>query len=63
MERAFELARSGETRQTQDIIAALKREGYSTAQIEGPALKRQLVTLIKAARSEKAEIRVAGPNR
>ena len=52
MERAFELARSGKPRRTQDVIAALKREGYTTEQIQGPALMRQLVTLIKAARSD-----------
>jgi hypothetical protein len=54
MERAFELARSGRPRGTTDIIAALRREGYSTEQIQGPALKRQLVTLIKATRSDPA---------
>jgi hypothetical protein len=51
LERAFELARSGRPRRTQDIVAALSREGYATEQIEGPVLKRQLLNLIKAARS------------
>src|SRR5271166_5006751 len=55
LERAFELARSGQPRRTQDIIAALRREGYSTEQIEGPLLKRQLLNLIKAARSESSD--------
>jgi hypothetical protein len=51
LERAFELARSGGPRGTEEIVAALRREGYSTEQIHGPVLKRQLLNLIKAARS------------
>jgi hypothetical protein len=52
MERAFELARSGQHRRIQEIIAALRREGYSTAQIQGQGLRRQLLALIKVARSQ-----------
>jgi hypothetical protein len=55
LERAFELARSGRPRRTQEIVAALRREGYSTEQIEGPVLKRQLLDLIKAARSASSD--------
>ncbi len=52
LERAFQLARSGSVAGLTDIITALKRDGYSTNQIEGPHLKRQLAKLIKAAREE-----------
>jgi hypothetical protein len=50
LERAFQLARSGEVSGLSEIVKALKGEGYSGNQIEGPALKRQLASLIKAAR-------------
>jgi hypothetical protein len=52
LERAFHVAKSGRLRRIQDVIASLKREGYSTAQLEGPSLRRQLSNLIKAARQE-----------
>lgn len=48
--RAFQLARSGSVAGLTDMIASLKREGYSAGQIEGPPLKRQLADLIKASR-------------
>jgi len=50
LERAFQLARSGEVSGLSEIVKALKGEGYSANQIEGPALRRQLANLIKAAR-------------
>jgi hypothetical protein len=50
LERAFQLARSGRVTGLAEIVAALKRDGYSASQIEGPLLKRQLAYLIKAAR-------------
>ena len=52
MERAFDLARSGEASNVTDIITSLKREGYSADQIQGASLRRQLAALIKSARSE-----------
>jgi hypothetical protein len=52
LERAFQLARSGRVAGLTDIISSLKRDGYSTNQIEGRVLKRQLSDLIKAARKE-----------
>ena len=45
--RAFQLARSGQPNRIKDIVTALRREGYSTEQIAGPALKRQLLNLSK----------------
>ena len=50
LERAFQLARSGDVAAISDIITSLNREGYYASQIEGPLLKRQLTDLIKAAR-------------
>jgi hypothetical protein len=50
LERAFQLAKSGEVAGLTDIVTSLNREGYSGSQIEGPLLKRQLSDLIKAAR-------------
>ena len=55
LERAFQLARSGRVAALTDIITSLKRDGYSSDQIEGPLLKRQLVDLIKAARAARYE--------
>jgi len=51
LERAFDLARSGRVAGLGDIIASLRRDGYSSDQIEGPLLRRQLADLIKAARA------------
>jgi hypothetical protein len=50
LERAFQLARSGECGTVQVIRERLKREGYSTMQIVGYSLTRQLRGLIAAAR-------------
>jgi len=50
LERAFQLAKSGEVAGLTEITTSLNREGYSASQIEGPLLKRQLANLIKAAR-------------
>ena len=35
-----------------EVVTTLDREGYSTNQIQGPLLKRQLTGLIKAARPQ-----------
>jgi hypothetical protein len=51
LERAFQLAKSGQVSGLTEIVKALRREGYSANQIEGPALKRQLAALIKTART------------
>jgi hypothetical protein len=50
LERAFQLARSGQVAGLTEIVTSLNREGYSGSQIEGRLLKRQLADLIKAAR-------------
>jgi hypothetical protein len=49
LERAFDMARSGQFRTAGEIAQAVKREGYVDGQLEGPALRRQLAALIKSA--------------
>jgi len=51
LERAFQLARSGQVTNVKDIKAQLKREGYDLGQIIGSVLIRQLQRIIKAARN------------
>jgi len=53
VERAFELASSGECHQISDILTRLKREGYGDARrhLDGAGLQRQLRELI--AKSER----------
>jgi hypothetical protein len=50
LERAFQLARSGRISGLREMVKTLRDEGYLAYQIEGPALKRQLADLIRAAR-------------
>jgi hypothetical protein len=50
LERAFELANSGNCENIADIKKALKSEGYSDQQITGRALGKQLTELIRQAR-------------
>jgi hypothetical protein len=52
LERAFQLAKSSDYATVEAIKLQLKREGYSTAQVTGGALRAQLAGLIKAARSK-----------
>jgi hypothetical protein len=49
LERAFQLARSGSYASLDDIKKRLKAEGYSTEQITGGALSKQLRVLIQTA--------------
>jgi hypothetical protein len=51
LERAFELARSGDCAGLSEISRCLGHEGYSSLQIEGPVLKKQLARLIKEAKA------------
>ncbi len=50
LERAFQLAKSGDYTSVTDIKKRLGAEGYSVAQITGRVLSKQLDALIKAAR-------------
>jgi hypothetical protein len=55
LERAFQLARSGQVLTVSEIKTSLGREGYSTNQLDGPSLKRQLTGLIRARRLDDIE--------
>jgi hypothetical protein len=50
LERAFQLAKSGTCVSVPDLRKKLKAEGYSTNQITGPTLNKQLLALIHLAR-------------
>jgi hypothetical protein len=50
LERAFELARSGECATVSDVKLRLKQEGLSISQLEGPSLARQLREICAAAK-------------
>jgi hypothetical protein len=49
LERAFQLAKSGECASVGELRKRLKEEGYSVQKIVGRSLSRQLEALIKAA--------------
>ncbi len=49
LERAFELARSGQYTTLSQLKHAVVAEGYDRKQLEGGALGRQLSALIKSA--------------
>ncbi len=51
LERAFELARSGECATISEVRKRLSDEGHSAQQIEGPSLVRQLRDLIDRSRA------------
>jgi hypothetical protein len=49
LERAFELARSGQCRSTAEIFQALRKEGHDPRMIVGPVLMRQMRELMREA--------------
>ena len=51
VERAFELAASGECANIEELQRRLKREGHglATAHLASPSLRKQLMTLIREA--------------
>lgn len=49
LEMAFELARSGEFSNLDLLERRLRDQGYSTAQLDGPSLRRQMRELMVAA--------------
>jgi hypothetical protein len=51
LERAFQLARSGDYTSVENIKKQLSLEGYSATQVTGKTLMKQLVALIRAART------------
>jgi hypothetical protein len=54
IERAFQIAKSGEADSMRDIRRLLKREGYRDAHIEGLSLSRQLRRLMRDAKASRA---------
>jgi hypothetical protein len=54
VERAFELARSGQFGTIKDVCQRLEQEGYSAKQIEGPILEDQIRELIRGAAARSA---------
>jgi hypothetical protein len=60
LERAFQLARSGQVASIDDIKKRLKREGYEEKAVDGgPLLAGQLKKLIFEARKRKGDRKVA----
>lgn len=53
LERAFELARSGDYASVSDVKDQLKLEGFSAAQVTGPSLTKQLRELCVASAAAK----------
>jgi hypothetical protein len=54
LERAFQLAKSGECRSVDEIRKKLSSEGYYAAQVTGKGLQRQLQGIITAALTAKS---------
>ena len=54
LERAFELARSGEFRSVAHIRARLRLEGYDSWAVQGRALQQQLKAIIADSRRLRA---------
>lgn len=57
IERAFELARSGKCQTIKEICDQLNREGYSSQQVTGPSLFKQLRAMISDATGRVAKDR------
>ncbi len=51
LERAFELARTGEYLRLADITKQLRAEGYAVNQLEGGSLRKQLRLICTAAQA------------
>ena len=49
LEKAFQLARSGDCPSLGYLLKKLKDEGYDTSQVQGKALRKQLSQLIEDA--------------
>jgi hypothetical protein len=52
IERAFQLSESGKFSSVPQILKALRAEGFSTNQIEGPLLRKQLRERMAAAQAK-----------
>lgn len=60
LQRAFELAQTGKYLNVLEIIKRLKAENYNAEQVQGPALKKQLIQLIE--KSRKSNDGTRGPS-
>jgi hypothetical protein len=54
LERAFQVAKSGNAASMDDIRRLLKNEGYPVDCLDGPSLRRQLTTLMTDAKARAA---------
>jgi hypothetical protein len=54
LERAFQLAESGRCSTVEEIRRVLSNEGYSSAQITGSTLVKQLRELMRAAEEQRS---------
>lgn len=54
LERAFELARTGKCFNVGEIIIQLKSERLNAEQVEGAALKKQLMQIIDSKNKERS---------
>lgn len=61
LERAFEMANSGQCHGISDIVKGLKAEGHGAQQIEGESLRRQLRAICVRAVKERTEASQVGP--
>jgi hypothetical protein len=52
LERAFDLARSGQFGSVQEIKKKLRAEGFYADQITGPSLSKQLTALLRNAAAQ-----------
>jgi hypothetical protein len=57
LERAFEIARLGQCSSVDEIIQRLKTERYNADQVQGPALRNQLLQIITARNKQAAKLR------
>ena len=63
LERAFQIAKSGDVTNLSELKAALRREAYDLDQVQGHALRQQLRAVIKAARALKQADPTGGRSR
>ena len=63
LERAFQLAKSGEVATIDALKRQLRAEGYSAGTITGTTLSKQLRTLIQASKDQKRPLTRLAPFR
>lgn len=55
LERAFQLASSGHFLTLEELLKAMRSEGYAVDQINGPSIRKQLRKLIQDSRCRSIE--------